>query len=211
MMSKPVNICVVGSGYVGLVASVCFAEIGHNVICVDNDQSKVKTLQEGGVPIYEHHLPELLHKHLNAGVQFTSDLHVAVEQSEAIFIAVGTPQGNSGSADLSYVEAVVCEIAQCVDSYKVLVEKSTVPVYTNEWISQCMIRYGVARHHFDVVSNPEFLREGTAIIDFLHPDRIVVGANNERSAELLRRIYEPITSGTLLRRGQCVARQPKCR
>jgi len=133
-MSKPVNICVVGSGYVGLVASVCFAEIGHNVICVDNDQSKVKLLQDGGVPIYEDHLPELLHKHLNIGVQFTSDLHAAVEQSEAIFIAVGTPQGNSGSADLSYVEAVVCEIAQCVDTYKVLVEKSTVPVYTNEWI-----------------------------------------------------------------------------
>jgi len=194
-MSKPVNICVVGSGYVGLVASVCFAEIGHNVICVDNDQSKVKILNDGGVPIFEHQLPELLHKHLNSGVRFTSDLHLAVEQSEAIFIAVGTPQGNSGSADLSYVEAVVCEIAQCVDSYKVLVEKSTVPVYTNEWISQCMIRYGVARHLFDVVSNPEFLREGTAIIDFLHPDRIVVGANNERSAELLRRIYEPLTTG----------------
>jgi len=194
-MPKPVNICVVGSGYVGLVASVCFAEIGHSVICVDNDQSKVKLLQDGGVPIYENHLPELLQKHLSVGVHFTSDLHAAVEQSEAIFIAVGTPQGSSGSADLSYVEAVVCEIAQCVDSYKVLVEKSTVPVYTNEWISQCMIRYGVTRHLFDVVSNPEFLREGTAIIDFLHPDRIVVGANNERSAELLRRIYEPLTNG----------------
>ena len=194
-MVKPVNICVVGSGYVGLVASVCFAEIGHKVICVDNDHSKVKLLQDGGVPIYEHHLPELLRKHLNDGVHFTLDLHAAVEQSEAIFIAVGTPQGNSGSADLSYVEAVVCEIAQCVDSYKVLVEKSTVPVYTNEWISQCMIRYGVAPHLFDVVSNPEFLREGTAIIDFLHPDRIVVGANNDSSAELLRRIYEPLTTG----------------
>jgi UDPglucose 6-dehydrogenase len=194
-MSKPVSICVVGSGYVGLVASVCFAEIGHNVICVDNDQSKVELLQEGGVPIYEHYLPELLHKHQNVAVHFTSDLHAAVQQCEAIFIAVGTPQGNSGSADLSYVEAVVCEIAQWIDSYKVLVEKSTVPVYTNEWISQCMIRYGVPRHLFDVVSNPEFLREGTAIIDFLHPDRIVVGANNERSAELLRRIYEPLTTG----------------
>ena len=194
-MSQPVSICVVGSGYVGLVASVCFAEMGHNVICVDNDQSKVKLLQQGGVPIYEHYLPELLHKHQNRGVQFTSDLHVAVQQSEAVFIAVGTPQGNSGSADLSYVEAVVCEIALCIDSYKVLVEKSTVPVYTNEWISQCMIRYGVARHLFDVVSNPEFLREGTAITDFLHPDRIVVGANNDRSAELLRRIHAPLTSG----------------
>jgi UDPglucose 6-dehydrogenase len=193
--SKPVNICVVGSGYVGLVASVCFAEIGHHVICVDNDQSKVSLLNDGGVPIYEDHLPELLHKHLNAGVHFTNDLHAAVQQSEAIFIAVGTPQGSSGSADLSYVEAVVSEIAQCVDDYKVLVEKSTVPVYTNEWISQCLVRYGIGSHLFDVVSNPEFLREGTAILDFLHPDRIVVGANNERSAELLRRIYEPLTSG----------------
>jgi UDPglucose 6-dehydrogenase len=152
-------------------------------------------LNGGGVPIYEHHLPELLHKHLNAGVRFTSDLQEAVRQSEAIFIAVGTPQGNSGSADLSYVEAVVSEIAQFVDSYKVLVEKSTVPVYTNEWISQCMSRYGVPPHLIDVVSNPEFLREGTAIIDFLHPDRIVVGANNTRSADLLRRIYEPLTTG----------------
>ncbi len=196
MMSKPVNICVVGSGYVGLVASVCFAEIGHTVICVDNDQSRVKLLQDGGVPIYEHHLPELLHKHLNVGVRFTSDMHAAVEQSEAIFIAVGTPQGNSGAADLSYVEAVVCEMAQRVDAYKVLVEKSTVPVYTNEWISQCMIRYGVAPDMFDVVSNPEFLREGTAIIDFLHPDRIVIGANTARSADLLRRIYEPLTNGS---------------
>lgn len=195
-MSKSVSICVVGSGYVGLVASVCFAEIGHNVICVDNDRTKVKLLNDGGVPIYEQHLPELLRKHLGVGVRFTSDLQAAVDQSEAIFIAVGTPQGNSGAADLSYVEAVVCEIARCVNSYKVLVEKSTVPVYTNEWISQCMIRYGVAPHLFDVVSNPEFLREGSAIVDFLHPDRIVVGANNHRSADLLRRIYEPLTTGS---------------
>lgn len=194
-MSTSVAICVVGSGYVGLVASVCFAEMGHKVICVDNDQSKVKLLNEGGVPIYERHLPDLLKKHLRVGVHFTSDLHKAVEQSEAIFIAVGTPQGNSGSADLCYVEAVVSEVAQWVNSYKVLVEKSTVPVYTNEWISQCMLRYGVAPQLFDVVSNPEFLREGTAVIDFLHPDRIVIGANTERSEELLRRIYKPLTAG----------------
>jgi UDPglucose 6-dehydrogenase len=194
-MWEPVDICVIGSGYVGLVASVCFAEIGHRVVCVDNDQTKVKLLNDGGVPIYEHHLPELLRKHLNAGVRFTTDMRAGVEQSEVVFIAVGTPQGSAGSADLSYVEAVVSEIAQCVDAYKVLVEKSTVPVYTNEWISQCMLRHGVAPHLFDVVSNPEFLREGTAISDFLHPDRIVVGANNERSAQLLQRIYEPLTSG----------------
>jgi UDPglucose 6-dehydrogenase len=195
-MSKQVSICVIGSGYVGLVAAVCFAEIGHKVVCVDNNEAKVKLLREGGVPIYEHHLPELLGKHLNRGVEFTTNLGAAVEQSEAVFIAVGTPQGNTGSADLSYVEAVVSEIARAVNDYKVIVEKSTVPVYTNEWISRVMHRHGVDPRNFDVVSNPEFLREGTAILDFLHPDRIVIGANNDRAAEVLRRIYEPLTGGS---------------
>src|ERR1039458_3765272 len=195
-MNEQVSICVIGSGYVGLVASVCFAEIGHKVICVDNNEAKVKMLREGGVPIYEHHLPELLAKHLNRGVEFTTDLAFAVQQSEAIFIAVGTPQGSTGSADLSYVEAVVSEIARAVNGYKVLVEKSTVPVYTNEWISRVMHRHGIDPLNFDVVSNPEFLREGTAIIDFLHPDRIVVGANNVRAADVLRKIYQPLTDGT---------------
>jgi len=194
-MSKPVSICVIGSGYVGLVAAVCFAELGHQVTCVDNDEAKVKTLREGGVPIFERHLPELLAKHREHGVTFTTDLGAAVRKSEAIFIAVGTPQGDTGAADLSYVEAVVSEIARSIDGYKVIVEKSTVPVYTNEWIRRVMNRYGVAPQSFDVVSNPEFLREGTAVMDFLHPDRIVVGANTERSAELLRRIYEPLTGG----------------
>ena len=195
-MSKQVSICVIGSGYVGLVAAVCFAEIGHKVICVDNNEAKINLLRQGGVPIYELHLSELLGKHLNRSVEFTTDLAAAVEQSEAIFIAVGTPQGHTGSADLSYVEAVVSEIARAVNNYKVLIEKSTVPVYTNEWISRVMHRHGVDPQHFDVVSNPEFLREGTAIIDFLHPDRIVVGANNDRAADVLRRIYEPLTSGS---------------
>jgi len=195
-MSKQVSICVLGSGYVGLVAAVCFAEIGHKVICVDNNEAKVNQLNQGGVPIYEEHLPDLLAKHLNRGVQFTTDLGHAVEECEAIFIAVGTPQGSTGSADLSYVEAVVSEIARSVNGYKVIVEKSTVPVYTNEWISRVMHRHGVAPENFDVVSNPEFLREGTAIIDFLHPDRIVVGANNDRAADVLRRIYAPLTDGS---------------
>ena len=195
-MSKPISICVIGSGYVGLVASVCFAEMGHQVTCVDNDEAKIKTLREGGVPIFEHHLPELLAKHLNQRVEFTNDLSGSVERSEAIFIAVGTPQGETGAADLSYVEAVVSEIARTIEGYKVIVEKSTVPVYTNEWIRRVLHRHGVSPASFDVVSNPEFLREGSAIIDFLHPDRIVVGANSERSAEVLRRVYEPLTSGT---------------
>jgi UDPglucose 6-dehydrogenase len=212
-MSKSVSICVIGSGYVGLVASVCFAEMGHRVICVDNDEAKVMTLREGGVPIFEEHLPELLSKHRGHAVEFTSDLARAVESSEAIFIAVGTPQGDTGAADLSYVEAVVSEIARQIDSYKVIVEKSTVPVYTNEWIQRVLHRHGVAPANFDVVSNPEFLREGTAVIDFLHPDRIVVGANSDRSAEVLRRIYDPLTSGRYYDQpgalpGACTASNP---
>jgi len=195
-MSKSVSICVIGSGYVGLVAAVCFAEMGHRVICVDNDEAKVKTLREGGVPIFEDHLPQLLALHRDRGVEFTTDLAGAVQRSEAILIAVGTPQGDTGAADLSYVEAVVSEVARHITSYKVIVEKSTVPVYTNEWISRVLHRHGVDPKSFDVVSNPEFLREGTAVRDFLHPDRIVIGANTERSADVLRRIYEPLTAGT---------------
>ena len=195
-MSKPVSICVIGSGYVGLVAAVCFAEMGHQVTCVDNDEAKVKLLREGGVPIFEEHLPQLLGKHLGRAVDFTTDLAGAVERNEAVFIAVGTPQGDTGAADLSYVEAVVSEIARAITSYKVIVEKSTVPVYTNEWVQRVLHRRGVEPELFDVVSNPEFLREGTAVIDFLHPDRIVIGAGSDRSAELLRRIYAPLTTGT---------------
>ena len=195
-MSNPVSICVIGSGYVGLVVAVCFAEMGHRVICVDNDEQRVKTLVEGGVPIFEEHLPELLAKHRGANVQFTTDLAGAVNACEAIFIAVGTPQGDSGAADLSYVEAVVSEIARSVSGYKVIVEKSTVPVYTNEWIRRVLYRHGVAAQYFDVASNPEFLREGTAVADFLHPDRIVAGTGSERSRELLARIYAPLTTGS---------------
>jgi UDPglucose 6-dehydrogenase len=212
-MPNPVSICVIGSGYVGLVAAVCFAEMGHRVVCVDNDEARVKTLREGGVPIYEDRLPELLARHLNRGVEFTTDLGGAVERSEAIFIAVGTPQGEAGGADLSYVEAVVSEIARAINSYKVIVEKSTVPVYTNEWIRRVLHLHGVDPQSFDVVSNPEFLREGTAIADFLHPDRIVIGAGNERSAGVLRRIYEPLTGGSYYSQpeslqGACSASHP---
>ncbi|MGP8173243.1 MAG: UDP-glucose dehydrogenase family protein [Terracidiphilus sp.] len=212
-MPNSVSICVIGSGYVGLVAAVCFAEMGHRVVCMDNDEARVKTLREGGVPIYEDRLPELLARHLNRGVEFTTDLGGAVERSEAIFIAVGTPQGDTGGADLSYVEAVVSEIARAINSYKVIVEKSTVPVYTNEWIRRVLHLHGVDPQSFDVVSNPEFLREGTAIADFLHPDRIVIGAGNERAAGVLRRIYEPLTGGSYYSQpeslpGPCSASHP---
>jgi UDPglucose 6-dehydrogenase len=212
-MLNQVAICVIGSGYVGLVAAVCFAEMGHRVICVDNDEAKVKALREGGVPIFEDQLPELLAKHRGSAVEFSSNLGSAVERSEAIFIAVGTPQGDTGAADLSYVEAVVSEIARHINGYKVIVEKSTVPVYTNEWIRRVLDRYGVDPEQFDVVSNPEFLREGTAILDFMHPDRIVIGANSERSANVLRRIYEPLSGGSYYERpgalpGACSASHP---
>jgi len=203
-MSKGVSIAVVGSGYVGLVAAACFAEIGHRVVCVDNDEAKVKTLQEGGIPIHEEYLPELLSRHRSNQVEFTTDLRSATQGAEAIFIAVGTPQSKTGSADLSYVDAVASEIARNIDSYKIIVEKSTVPVYTNEWIRRVIERNGVPRDLFDVTSNPEFLREGTAVVDFLHADRIVLGAETERAAELLQRIYAPLSSGEYYRSEQAV-------
>jgi UDPglucose 6-dehydrogenase len=185
----------VGSGYVGLVASACFAEIGHRVVCVDNDEAKVRMLQEGGIPIHEEHLPELLSRYRGNSLTFTTDLRAATQSAQAVFIAVGTPQSETGSADLSFVDAVASEIARSIDSYKVIVEKSTVPVYTNEWIRRVIERNGVPKDLFDVTSNPEFLREGTAVVDFLHADRIVVGAASDRSAELLKKVYEPLTSG----------------
>jgi len=212
-MSKNIQIAVVGSGYVGLVAAVCFAEIGHAVICVDNDERKVAALGAGDIPIHESHLPELLERYRNTRIRFTTDLAEATSECNAIFIAVGTPQSETGDADLSYVEAVACEIARSLTSYKVIVEKSTVPVYTNEWIRRAIERNGVARHLFDVVSNPEFLREGTAVQDFLHPDRIVVGADSERAAALLGHIYAPLTTGAYYARpdaipGPCSTAEP---
>lgn len=212
-MSDSVPICVVGSGYVGLVAAVCFAEIGHRVVCVDKDESRIARLQAGEVPIFEDHLPQLLLRHSGSGVRFTSDLSASVQQSDAIFIAVGTPQGESGAADLSYVEAVVSQIAGSLTSYKVIVEKSTVPVYTNEWIRRVLQRHGVAASLFDVVSNPEFLREGTAVTDFLHPDRIVVGTGSLRAARILESIYAPLTKGSYYAQsasipGPCTPAQP---
>src|ERR1700710_634485 len=198
-MSENIKIAVVGSGYVGLVAAVCFAEMGHDVICVDNDERKVAALQGGDTLIHENYLPDLLERYRNTRVRFTTDLSEATRECEAIFIAVGTPQSETGDADLSYVEAVASEIARSITSYKVIVEKSTVPVYTNEWIRRVIERNGVDRDMFDVVSNPEFLREGTAVSDFLHPDRIVVGADSERAAAVLTAIYAPLTSGDYYR------------
>jgi UDPglucose 6-dehydrogenase len=181
------------------VAAACFAEIGHAVVCVDNDEQKVAMLRDGGVPIHEDFLPDLLSRHRNKTLTFTTDLYSATRDAQAIFIAVGTPQSDSGNADLSYVDAVATQIARSIDSYKVIIEKSTVPVYTNEWIRRVVERNGTSSANFDVASNPEFLREGTAVMDFLHPDRIVVGADSDRAADVLREIYAPLTSGDYYR------------
>jgi len=190
------HIAVVGSGYVGLVAGACFADLGHDVIVVDNDQQKLAALKSGQVPIHENFLPELLERHRGKKLTFSDDLQSAVRASSAIFIAVGTPPTEQGEADLSYVESVARSISGAIDGYKVLVEKSTVPVYTSDWVRKIILRNGVPPDLFDVASNPEFLREGTAVTDFLYPDRIVVGADSERAAALLRAVYAPLTEGS---------------
>lgn len=189
------RITVVGSGYVGLVASACFAELGHEVISVDNDARKTAMLQRGEVPIHEQFLPELLARHRNSAVCFSSNLAEAVQATDAIFIAVGTPQGGDGYADLSYVESVARELARAVNGYKLIVEKSTVPVFTHDWVRKVMLLNGARAESFDVASNPEFLREGTAVSDFMYPDRIVIGVDSPRAAAMLREIYAPLTTG----------------
>jgi UDPglucose 6-dehydrogenase len=190
------RISVVGSGYVGLVAGACFADLGHEVILVDNDAQKLAALQSGSVPIHETFLPELLERHRGTRLNFCGNLAEAVRASAAIFIAVGTPPSDSGEADLSYVESVAREVAGAINGYKIVVEKSTVPVYTSNWVRTIMLRNGAEPDSFDVASNPEFLREGSAVTDFLYPDRIVLGADHERCAAVLREIYAPLTSGS---------------
>ena len=193
--NQPARIAVIGSGYVGLVVAACFAEMGHTVISVDNDAARIVELRQGKVPIYEHFLPELLQRHYPSRLSFTTFLSDAVARSEAIFIAVGTPSLTNGEADISYVEQAAEEIADSINGYKVIVEKSTVPVSTSDSITTVLLRNGVQREMFDVASNPEFLREGTAVTDFLHPDRIIVGTESEKAYALLERIYRPLTSG----------------
>jgi UDPglucose 6-dehydrogenase len=198
------RIAVVGSGYVGLVAGACFADLGHDVIVVDNDQQKLAALTRGEVPIHEKFLPELLERHRGQRLKFSDDLHAAVRASAAIFVAVGTPPTDSGDADLSYVESVAREISGGIHDYKIVVEKSTVPVYTSEWVRKIILRNGADAELFDVASNPEFLREGTAVTDFLFPDRIVVGADSERCAGVLREIYAPLSDGSYYPRADAI-------
>lgn len=189
------RIAVIGSGYVGLVSAACFAEIGHDVISVDNDRPKIAALERGEVPIYEDLLPQLLKRHSGARLKFSTSLTEAVKSSDAVFITVGTPQSETGEADLSYVEAVAHEIASVIDAKKVIVEKSTVPVRTCESLRKVLLLNGAQPGSLFVASNPEFLREGTAVTDFLYPDRIVIGADDEFSASVLQAIYRPLTTG----------------
>jgi UDPglucose 6-dehydrogenase len=186
------------------VAGACFADLGHDVVLVDNDQPKLEALRNGQVPIHEKFLPELLTRHRGQRLTFSDDLTEAVRLSSVIFVAVGTPPTESGEADLSYVESVAREISGGVNDYKVVVEKSTVPVYTSDWVRKIMLRSGTDPQSFDVASNPEFLREGTAVTDFLFPDRIVIGCDSERSAQVLREVYAPLTDGSYYERTDAI-------
>lgn len=198
------RISVIGSGYVGLVTALCFAELGHDVTLYDNDPAKQNALQQGQSPIHERYVPELLKRHLGSKLKLSDSLAESVEQSEAIFVAVGTPPTVNGEADLSYVESVAREIATTIKDYKVVVGKSTVPVYTSEWVRRVMLLNGAPSHLFDVASNPEFLREGTAVTDFLYPDRIVIGSDNPACTDRLCQIYAPLTDGSYYRRADAI-------
>lgn len=184
------NIAVVGTGYVGLVTGTCFAETGNQVICVDIDSSKVEKMKNGEVPIYEPHLDVLFERNIQAGrLHFTTDLAEAIESSEIIFLALPTPPGEDGSADLSYVLGVASQLGKMIKDYKVIVDKSTVPVGTAEKVTAAVAAH--ASVEFDVVSNPEFLREGYAVDDFLKPDRVVIGVGSDRAEEVMTRLYKP--------------------
>jgi len=187
------NIAIMGSGYVGLVTGTCLAELGNHVICADNDEKKVDLLNAGGVPIYEPGLEEIIKRNRAQGrLEFSSDLASAVKRASVIFICVGTPPRPDGSADLTAIEKVSRIIAEGMDSYKLIVEKSTVPVETGEWVKKTIIAFNKKGVDFDVASNPEFLREGSAIEDFMDPDRVVIGVESERAEKLLKEMYKPL-------------------
>ncbi len=190
------RLTVVGCGYVGLVSAACLAEIGHEVISVDTDVQKIAELNRGELPIHEEFLAQLLERHRGNRLRFGSSVSDAVRESEAIFITVGTPQGSGGEADLSYVESVASSIAQSISEPKLIIEKSTVPVCTCEAIRKVLLLHGADPGRFWVASNPEFLREGSAVTDFLYPDRIVLGVDDDFSAAMLYSIYRPLTEGT---------------
>ncbi|HEX7469894.1 MAG TPA: UDP-glucose/GDP-mannose dehydrogenase family protein [Verrucomicrobiae bacterium] len=189
------KLTIIGTGYVGLVTGTCFAEVGHQVVCVDNDAAKVKMLQAGGLPIYEPGLEELVKKNVAAGrLSFTHSTAEGVKKSDVVFIAVPTPPQADGSVDLSFIERVARDIAGAMTEYKIIVDKSTVPVKTGDKVAETIKRYCQAKVEFDVVSNPEFLREGFAVSDLMKPDRIVIGVRSPRPVEAMKKIYEPFNA-----------------
>jgi UDPglucose 6-dehydrogenase len=193
------DLSIIGSGYVGLVTGACFADIGHNVICVDNDARKIEALRAGKVPIYEPGLEEVIHRNVSAHrLHFSGSIQEGVDKSQIIFIAVPTPQQANGDVDLSFIEKVAREIAGVLTSYRVIVDKSTVPVKTGEKVAESIKRYNRHGAEFDVVSNPEFLREGCAVRDLMNPDRIVIGAQNEHAIDLMKKVYEPFMAPILV-------------
>lgn len=193
------KLTIIGSGYVGLTTGACFAEVGHHVVCVDNDERKIKSLLEGKIPIYEPGLETIVRKNVvSKRLQFTTNTEEGVDHGEVIFIAVPTPPQADGSVDLSFIEKVAREIAVCLGSYRVIVDKSTVPVKTGERVAQTIRRYAKPGVEFDVVSNPEFLREGSAVEDLMHPDRIVIGGNSDRALAVMQKVYEPFVAPVLV-------------
>src|SRR5580700_77236 len=193
------KLTIIGTGYVGLVTGACFADVGHEVVCVDRDEAKVKLLQAGGIPIYEPGLEELVKKNVSAGrLNFTASTAEGVERSDVIFIAVPTPPQPDGAVDLSFIEGVSREIASAMTSYKIIVDKSTVPVKTGEQVVETIRRYCKARVDFDVVSNPEFLREGFAVEDFMKPDRVVIGVSSARPVAAMKEIYAPYNAPVIV-------------
>lgn len=189
------KIGIIGSGYVGLVTGNCFAHLGHDVYCVDKDKRKIDDLKKGKSPIYEPGLEEMIHENVkNKRITFTTQIKTAIKNCEVLFICVNTPPKPRGEADLSFVEAVAREIASNLTSYRLVVEKSTVPVNTGEWIEKTIKQIQPKKSLFDVASNPEFLREGSAVHDFLNPDRVVVGVSSKKAEKILRKLYEPFAS-----------------
>ncbi len=184
------KVCVIGTGYVGLVVGTCLAEMGNNVICVDKDENKLEQLRNGIIPIYEPGLEELIKVNVSENrLIFSDDINYGVQNSQVCFIAVGTPQGEDGSADLQYVYQVAEQIGKAMNGYKVIVDKSTVPVGTAEKVTE--IIKSQTDEEFDVVSNPEFLKQGAAVDDFLRPDRVVIGSNSQRATEIMQELYSP--------------------
>jgi UDPglucose 6-dehydrogenase len=193
------RLSIIGTGYVGLVTGACFAEAGHHVVCVDKDEEKIKLLQGGGMPIYEPGLDELVQKNVSDGrLSFTSSTAEGVQKSDVIFIAVPTPPLPDGSVDLSFIEAVAREIAATMTSYKIVVDKSTVPVKTGDKVAETIKRYCKAKVECDVVSNPEFLREGFAVEDLMKPDRIVIGVRSQRPVKAMKEIYAPFNAPVIV-------------